>query len=132
MFLIDSTQQGWRRFKRLGAVAGIVGAVAGAVVAVAKAVPVVEPWWYADRGYVRGAVKESFTPIDTRLILVEMRQNDARRERLLIEAGRYELESHSSTAQSTPQYRALIQIQIDRIKRELEVIEQDNQRLNRK
>src|ERR1039458_7175605 len=66
-----------------------VSAITGAVVGVAAAAPIVEPWWYASRGYVRDDIHH---PLLSRIIEVQLDRNSDKRQRLLDEVPKRELE----------------------------------------
>ena len=106
-----------------------VSAITGAIVGVAKAAPIVEPWWIAHRGYVR----DREAPLLDRIIEVQLNQNADKRQRLLDEVPKRELELQSEQAQKLPQYRALVQSRVDRVKSELKTLdEQDKSLFNEK
>lgn len=114
----------WRR--KIITVAGLVTAVTSAIIGVAKAAPIIEPWWYASRGYVR---EDIHRPLLNRIIQIQLSQNDARKRRLLSDVKGYELEMQSEAAKQAPQYRALIQQQVERTKNEIDSIDADNKNL---
>jgi hypothetical protein len=108
----------WGTYRRkVITVCGLIAAVTGAIVGVAKAAPIVEPWWYASRGYVRSDIHH---PLLARVIEIELKQVDSERKRLLRDVQKNELELQSDQAKSTPQYHKLIQKEIERTKNDLD------------
>lgn len=114
----------WRR--KVITVAGLVTAVTSAIIGVAKAAPIIEPWWYASRGYVR---EDIHGPLLNRIIQVQLNQNDARKRRLLSDVKGYEIEMQSEAAKQAPQYRSLIQQQLERTKHEIDNLDEENKSL---
>ena len=115
--LVGTTWSTWRR--KTVTICGLIAAVTGAIVGVAKAAPIIEPWWYAHRGYVREYNQETTGPLLQRIILVQLKQGEDERKRLLRDVQKYELELQSDQAKSTPQYHALVQKEVERVKGEL-------------
>src|ERR1035437_7637200 len=111
----------WGTYRRKAiTVCGLIAAVTGAIVGVAKAAPIVEPWWYAHRGYVREYNHGITGPLLARVIEIELKQADVERKRLLRDVQKNELELQSDQAKATPQYRTLIQKEIERTKKEID------------
>src|ERR1035437_6120494 len=115
--LVGTTWGTYRR--KVITVCGLIAAVTGAIVGVAKAAPIVEPWWYAHRGYVREYNHEMTGPLLARVIEIELKQADAERKRILRDVQKNEIELQSDQAKATPQYHKLIQKEIERSKDEL-------------
>ena len=113
--IVGTTWSTWRR--KTITICGLIAAVTGAIVGVAKAAPIIEPWWYASRGYVRSDIHH---PLLARVIEIELKQVDAERKRLLRDVQKNELELQSDQAKSTPQYHRLIQKEIERTKNEID------------
>jgi hypothetical protein len=114
----------WRR--KTVTICGLIAAITGAVVGVAKAAPIIEPWWYASRGYVRDDMHQ---PLLERIIEVQLNQNSEKRQRLLDEVPKRELELQSEQAKHLPQYRALVQSRVDRVKSELKTLDEKDKSL---
>lgn len=110
---------------RFGKVMGVASVTFGSIVGFATAFPYVEPYLAAHRGYVR----EQRSPLLERIIEVQLQQNDNRTERLVEKSKQYELELQSDQAKALPQYRALVQDRVDRIKHELKTIDEKNNSL---
>lgn len=127
MQIVTATTAWWRELPRIAKIAGYIGAISGAIVTTAAAWPVVEFIIPAHRGYVL----EQRAPLLHRVIDIEMRSNSARRERLLDEFPKRELELHGEQAKQTPQYRDLIQQRLNKIKSELDAIDEQNKKLLR-
>ena len=114
-------------WKGIAAAVGIIGVSAGAIYSTAEAWPYVEPLLAAHRGYVRAYDIEQMKPFVERLIRVQVAQNRDRRQTLLDEAAKREIELQGDQAKQLPQYRALIQERVNRISEELKTLdEQDN------
>ena len=127
MMIVTGTVNWVRGLSRSVKVAGGVGAIAGAIYSVSQAAPVIEPYWYAHRGYVRYYDDAHVTEIIKRLNHVQLVQNKERRQLLIDEAAKRDIELQGETAKQAPQYRALVQDRVDRIKEELKTLEeQDN------
>jgi len=116
-----------RRLTRILWISGVVTGLSAGVVGAAKAWPIIEPWWYADRNYVRFYSSPRADHI--KIIEIQLRYNEKERSGLISEAGKLELDLQSPATQATPQYRALVQQRIDQIKRELEIINNENKNL---
>ena len=112
--IVGTTWGTWRR--KAVSIAGLIAAVTGAIVGIAKAAPIIEPYWYASHGYVRDEIHH---PLLARVIEVQLKQADAERKRLLRDVQKYELELQSDQAKATPQYHALVQKEVERVKNEL-------------
>jgi len=131
--LITATANYWRKLSRTVKIISYIGVISGAVVSTATAWPYVEPYWYAHRGYVRQYDDAHITALIKRLIEVQLVQDRDRRQQLLDEAAKRELELQSDQAKQLPQYRALVQDRVDRVKSELKTLEeQDNSLFNEK
>lgn len=112
--------------KTITSFVALVAATAGAIAAVPPAWAVVEPYFYAHRGYVRDYDSEQLKPIVSRLVKIQLAQDTDRRQRLLDEVQKRELELQSDQTQQLPQYKELVQQRVDRVKKELnELDEQD-------
>jgi hypothetical protein len=124
----------WGTYRRKAiTVCGLIAAVTGAIVGVAKAAPIVEPWWYAHRGYVRDYNREMTGPLLLRIIEIQLDNNSSKRDRLLTEVPTRELELQSEQAKRNPQYKELVQQRVDRVKHELKTLdEQDKSLFNEK
>jgi len=110
----------WGTYRRkVITICGLIAAVTGAIVGVAKAAPIVEPWWYAHRGYVREYNHEITNQLLLRVIEVQLKQAESDRKRLLRDVQKYEIELQSDQAKSTPQYHELIKKEVERTKNEL-------------
>ena len=127
MFVLSGVVNWYGGLSRLTKIATGIGAVLGAVVAFAQAAPVVEPYWIAHRGYVR----EHAAPLSDHAILVrvQLRQNYERRQRLIDEAAKRELELQSDQAKQLPQYKDLVQNRVDRLKEELKRLDDEDNSL---
>jgi hypothetical protein len=134
MSLISGTVDIWKNLSVTVKVIGAIGVVTGAIYSSAQAWPTIEPYWYAHRGYVRYYDDQHIAGILTRVVEVrlaqvgiQLAQNDERRQRLIDESAKRELELQSDQAKQLPQYRSLVQERVDRIKSELKTLEeQDN------
>ena len=104
-----------RRIKRILWVSAAVATLSGGLVGGVKAWPLLEPWVFAHRGYVR----EAGSPLLQRLIKVQLKQTEDDRRKLLRDAQRLELELQSDQSKATPQYHALVQKEIERVKNDL-------------
>lgn len=117
----------------IASIASLVGILAGIPGAVAGYSYGIEPGLPALHYYVRGEIYGHTSPLLQRVIELQLAQNDIRRERLLDEAAKREIELQSSQAKQLPQYRALVQQRVDRVKEELKTIdEQDKSLFNEK
>jgi hypothetical protein len=125
MIVLTPVADWYRGLSRVVKLIGYVGVVSGTITATALAWPRVEPYWIAHRGYVL----DHEHPLLSRIIEIELKSNDARRERLLNEAPQRELDLQSPQAQQAPQYKALIQDRLRNIKQELYTIDQQNEKL---
>ena len=134
--IVGTTWGTWRR--KAVSIAGLIAAVTGAIVGIAKATPVVEPWWYASRGYVRdvGAENESRikiaqSKIEKKLDHIQLEQAQGKAEAAdndLFKAG---LEYKKAADDQTKEY---IQQQInkltatkERIKSQIETLRKGSQ-----
>jgi uncharacterized protein (UPF0335 family) len=117
---------GMKRLKRILLVSGAVATLSAGLVGWAKAWPIIEPWWYASHGYVRYEVHQ---PLLSRIIDIQLAQNDSRVERLVEQSKRYEVEIQGEQAKQLPQYRKLLQERIDRTNHELKTIDEQNKSL---
>ena len=111
--VIGTTWSTWRR--KTVTICGLIAAVTGAIVGIAKAAPIIEPYWVAHRAYVR----DRETPLLGRIIEIQLYQASDQRKRLLRDVQKYELELQSEQAKATPQYHALVQKEVERVKSEL-------------
>ena len=127
MYLLTGVANWYGGLSRLTKIATAIGAVLGAVAAFAQAAPVIEPYWYAHRGYVRSYSAPASD--HAALIKVQQRQNYDRRSHLLDEAQKRELELQSEQAKQLPQYHDLVQQRVDRIKEELKRLDDEDQSL---
>jgi|SRR5665213_795394 len=125
--VVGTTWSTWRR--KTVTICGLIAAITGAVVGVAKAAPIIEPWWYAHRGYVREYDQEITGPLLQRIIEIQLNQNSDKRQRLLDEVPKRELELQSDQAKQLPQYRALVQSRVDRVKEELKSLDEKDKSL---
>ena len=125
MIVITPVAVWYRSLSRVVKLIGYVGVVSGTITATAVAWPRIEPYWVAHRAYVL----EHESPLLHRIIEIELKSNDARRERLLNEAPQRELDLQSPQAQQAPQYKALIEDRLRNIKQELNVIDKQNEQL---
>ena len=125
MIVVTATADWWRKLSRTVKVIGYIGVASGAVVSTAAAWPIIEPYWVAQRYYVI----DHSTPLLRRVIEIELKANDARRDRLLKEAPVRELELKSEQSMQTPQYRALVQDRLKNIKHELDAIDDQDKKL---
>jgi hypothetical protein len=129
--IVGTTWSTWRR--KAVTICSLIAAVTGAIVGVAKAAPIVEPWWYAHRGYVREYNHEMTGPLLQRIIEIQLDNNSSKRDRLLKEVPTRELELQSDQAKQNPQYKDLVQQRVDRVKKELKTLdEQDKSLFNEK
>lgn len=129
MQLITGAMNLWSGFSRTVKIISFIGIASGAIVSVASAWPIVEPFWYAHRGYVRSYNADRIDPVIKRLVQVQVQLNDDRRQHLLDEAAKRDLELQSDQAKQLPQYKALVQQRVDRIKTELKTIDEQNNSL---
>jgi hypothetical protein len=90
------------------------------VVTGTAALQIIEPVMPAHRGYVRATEDQIRQQLAARLIVAQLDINRERRSRLLDEAKQRELELQSDQAKATPQYRAIVQDRVNRIKEELD------------
>ena len=114
-----------KRLTRILWVAGVIAGLSAGIVGAAKALPILEPWWFAHCGYVR----ESSGPLLNRIIDVQLAQNDSHSERLVQRQKQYELELQSPQVQQLPQYKKVLQDQVERVNNELKTIEEKNKSL---
>jgi hypothetical protein len=112
----------WKNLSSTLKLASYVVLVASGLVSISAAWAVIEPFAPAHRAYVR----QSEMPILDRLILAQLDINDVRRDRLIGEAKSRDLELQSDQAKTTPQYKAIVQDRVDRIKQELESIDKQS------
>ena len=129
MMILTEAADYWRSLSRTVKVIGYFGVVSAAIVSGAQAVPYIEPYWYAHRGYVRYYDHDQLAPILKRLAQVQLQQDSDRRERLLDEAKKRELELQDPTVKATPAYEALVQDRVERIKSELDKLDKDDKSL---
>jgi len=127
--LITGAINYWRNLSLTVKLIGYIGVAAGALVSVAQAWPLVEPYWYAHRAYVRAYDADHENPWHQRVIKVQLQQDKDRRSSLLNEEAKWELELQGTQAQSLPQYHALIQQRVDRIKEDLNSIDAEEKSL---
>jgi len=113
----------------IASVASVVGILAGIPGAGAGYIYGIEPVMPALHYYVRGEIFGHTSPLLERVIELQLAQNDIRRERLLDEAAKREIELQSSQAKQLPQYRALVQQRVDRVKEELKTIDAQDKSL---
>ncbi len=131
MFIITATADWWKGVSRTVKLVSYVGVVSGAIVASAQAWPILEPYWYAHRGYVRQYDDAHANAIIKRLIQVQLDRDNDQRQRLLDEAAKREIELQSDQAKQLPQYRDLVQSRVDRIKSELNTLDEQDKSLFR-
>ena len=105
--------------KSITVTGGAIAAVAGAITATNAAYPIIEPGMPALHYYVQGEV----SPLHKRVINLELAQNDDRRQRLIDGAAKREIELQGAQAKQLPQYRALVQQRVDRVKEELKMLD---------
>ncbi len=129
MTILSATSNWWHGLPRAVKVVGYVGVVAGAVVSGAQAVPVVEPYWYAHRGYVRAYSAPASD--HAWLIKIQIKQDRDERQQLIDEAGKRALELQSNLAKQAPEYRALVQDRVNRVSEKLKQMEEDDNNLFR-
>jgi hypothetical protein len=122
--VVGTTWGTWRR--KTVTICGLIAAVTGAIVGVAKAAPILEPWFYTSHGYARDGIHH---PLLSRIIEVQLDRNADKRQRLLDEAPKRELELQSEQAQKLPQYKALVQTRVNRIKDELKSLDEKDKSL---
>lgn len=127
MFILTTAAEYWRGLSRTVKIIGYVGVVSGAIVSAATAFPIVEPWIVAHRGYVRS----ENTPLLHRVIEIQLQANENRRERLINDMKRYETELQSDQVKQLPQYRDLVQQQVERASQEIRTIDEQNKSLFR-
>lgn len=124
---LTATANWWRSLSRAVKVISYVGVACGALVSAAKAIPIIEPYWYAHRGYVRAYEDEHARGIISRLIEIQLVQDRERRQHLLDEVAKRSIELQSELAKQAPEYRAMVQDRVNRISEELKTLdEQDN------
>ena len=119
----------WHRVSFTVKIIGFVGVVSAAVVSVAQAWPFIEPYMYAHRGYVRYYDDSHTHLVLARLIKIQLVQDRERRQQLLDEASKRELELQSDQAKQLPQYHALVQERVDRIKSEIKTLDEQDESL---
>jgi hypothetical protein len=119
----------WRSLSRTVKVIGWGGIVCAAIVSFAQAAPYIEPYFYAHRGYVRAYDANQIKPIKEILTRIQLAQNRDRRQQLLDEAAKREIELQSEQAKQLPQYRALVQDRVDRVKSELKGLDDEDKSL---
>jgi hypothetical protein len=125
MIVVTATADWWRKLSRTVKVISYIGISSGAIVSTAAAWPIIEPYWVAQRYYVI----DHSTPLLRRVIEIELKANDARRDRLLKEAPVRELELKSEQSMQTPQYRELVKDRLKNIKHELDAIDDQDKKL---
>ena len=113
----------WHNLSLTFKIIGYVGIIAGAVVSGSQAAPILEPYWYAHRAYVRDYDASQLDPIRKSLTKIQLRQNADRRQSLIDEAAKRETELQGEQAKKLPQYRDLVQKRVDRINEELKTID---------
>jgi len=121
----------WALIKRnpIASIASFVGILAGIPGAVAGYSYGIEPGLPALHYYVRGEIFGHTNPLLERVIDLQLAQNDIRRERLIDEAAKREIELQSDQARKLPQYRELVQKRVDRVKEELKTIDAQDKSL---
>ena len=112
MFILTATATWYGRLSRAVKIIGWFGVISAAIVSCATALPIMEPYWFAHRGYVR--TYSAPASDHARLIEVQLDVNSERRERLLNDIKKWELELESDQAKQLPKYHELIQQQVDR------------------
>jgi hypothetical protein len=133
MTILSATADWWHNLSRTVKIVGYVGVTSGAIVSAAQAWPLVEPYWYAHRGYVRSYDGSQVVPLLKRIIEVQLVQDRERRQQLLDEVAKRSLELQSDLAKQAPEYKALVQERVNRISEELKTLdEQDNSLFNEK
>ena len=125
MIVVTATADWWRKLSRTVKVISYIGISSGAIVSTAAAWPIIEPYWVAQRYYVI----DHSTPLLRRVIEIELKANDARRDRLLKEAPVRELELKSEQSMQTPQYRELVKDRLKNIKHELDARDDQDKKL---
>jgi hypothetical protein len=125
MIVVTAAADWWRSLSRTVKLISYVSVVSGAITATATAWPHIEPYWVVQRYYLH----EHSTPLLNRIIDIEYNANESRRERLLKEAPVRELELQSPQAQQAPQYKSLVEDRLKNIKKELIVIDKQNEKL---
>jgi len=133
------TANWWKSLSRTVRVISYVGITSGAIYSTSQAWPIVEPYWYAHRAMLRAAQAQSQAKQETvnseirdLTITAQLDINDERRERLLHDAQKWELELQSDQAKTTPQYHELVQDRLDTIKKTLKRIDNSDELLSNK
>jgi hypothetical protein len=116
----------WRR--RLTTLVLAFSAISGGGAAIA-AYERYEPIMPALHYYVRWEVAAHTDGLLKRIIEIQLAQNDTHRQRLIDEAAKREVELQGDQAKQLPQYRALVQQRVDRIKAELSGIDKQDKSL---
>jgi hypothetical protein len=140
MILLTDVMNFFKRFLLTIKVIGSVGIIFGAIYSTAQAWPFIEPYWWAHRGYVRyyddmhvAKLVKQLTDVQLIQDDIKLVQNDERRQRLIDESAKREIELQGEQAKQLPQYRDLVQDRVNRIKQELKTLEeQDNSLFNEK
>ena len=116
-------ERAWGRTPLVVKRIGYVGTVAAAIYAVYQAAPILEPIIPAHRAYARSVSHDDVTPLLQRVVEIQLTQNEDRRQRLIDETAKREIELQSDQAHKLPQYRALVQQRVDRIKSDLKTLD---------
>ena len=129
----------WGSYRRKAiTVCGLIAAVTGAIVGIAKATPVVEPWWYASRGYVRdvGAenenrIKLAQSKIEKKLDHIQLEQAQGKSESVdndLFKAGlEFKKASDDQTKEYIQQHINKLTATKDRLKSQIETLRKGSQ-----
>jgi hypothetical protein len=127
MFIFTATASWYGRLSRAVKIIGWFGVISAAIVSCATALPIMEPYWFAHRGYVR--TYSAPASDHAALVRIQLRQNKDERQQLIDEVPKRELELQSDQAKQLPEYRALVQDRVDRVKARLKEIEADDNNL---
>jgi hypothetical protein len=119
----DAPESLWSRYTKTRN--WLIG-VASAVVTLAAASAVIAPYAEAVTPVTHSYYRTVVLP---RVITAQLDVNQERRERLLGETKRRELELKSPDAANTPQYKALVQEQIDRAAADLKNLDKNDESL---
>lgn len=119
----------YRRMGRIAQGASWAGALFAVVVSGAGAYGVVEPILPAHRGYVRSTEQVQADKLAERLIVAQLDINKERRERLLDDVQKRELELQSPEVQSNTGYQALIKERVERVKKEIDKLDANDKSL---
>ena len=126
MFIVTAASDWWARLSRASKLVGFVGIFMGAIVSTAAAWQYIEPWWYSSHSWSRSEIHE---PLLSRIVKIQIKQNHDERDQLLKEAKTRELELSSPQVKDAPNYQALVQERVDRIKHRLDEIDKEDANL---